>query len=80
MPTPAPRRSTSTTTPRRPCTTRSSPPSPPRPCTIPAKIGSTSSYWTWKGRIKKFPPELERNNTPVMASVEIRNTGAPVIS
>jgi hypothetical protein len=44
-----------------------------------AKIGSTSSYWTWKGRIKKFPPELERN-TPVMASIEIRNTGAPVIS
>jgi len=37
-------------------------------------ISTSGKAWIWKGRIKKFPPEIERN-AAIMASMEIRNTG-----
>jgi len=37
-------------------------------------ISTSSKAWVWKGRIKKFPPEIERNS-PIAATIEIRNTG-----
>lgn len=39
-------------------------------------ISSSGKTCTWKGRIKSFPPEMERNS-PVTATMEIRNTGVP---
>lgn len=41
-----------------------------------ATIANTGKAWIWKGRVKVFKPELERN-TPVVAPLEIRNTGLP---
>lgn len=37
-------------------------------------ISTSTKAWVWKGRIKKFPPEIERN-TAISATMEIRNTG-----